>query len=416
MYRHKYDTGVFTPHTLTNGIPVFIQRPPILTDESALVTVVLPHVGSCADPPDAPGTAHFCEHAPFQGTPSFPNTVLILEETMGEGGDVSAQVGITCTHFSVEDTKEFLPARIRCLGEMVLTPLMLETDLTAECSVIAQEYRDRVNHPVEVYQRHFHRLFYGTHPYGHLEIGELATIEAMTPAALRQFYDTYYHAGNLVIICSGDLPNDAGLGMALETAFGDLPRREPYAVAPPALPTSAEHHINDPGLGSDTLHLYYPMVKPTRREQMTWNALAACLSGWPDAPLPRELRLMRRLAYNTSMATFGVERHLAIMEFSFHLQREHCSTAKEVLDRELESLTPVAWEKFRRRIRGQRRLAFADNADATAWLSDVIVRGDEPLTLHQAAELEDTIEWSDLDACRLQLLQIQPFVIHALAE
>jgi len=414
--RQKYDTSVFACISLSNGIPVYTQRPPILTDERCKITVCLPQIGSCADPPAAPGTAHFCEHAPLLGTPSWPHAVAVLRTPRDDGGDINANVGVERTVFFVTGARDDLPRNLKLLGELITCPLLDEEQLTEERSTIIREYHDRADDPKSIRDGHFRRHFYRDHPFGHPPIGELTIIETMTPAAIHQFMGTHYHAGNLAVIGTGDLPTDAELISLLEVAFGQLPYREPFHILAPTYPAGGSSvEIREPQLKSDFLMLIYPMSKPSAKIQCAFSALANCLGSGPDSPMAIELRHNRRWAYQTTFADFIVSRHDGMFRLALKLSAVHFATATDVTMELLNHMHEDRWAQVKRRMQLRRRLTFIDPVGASGRVVAALVNDQKLRTIRESEAITDSLEWADLETCRRQLLAAQPIVMRILA-
>lgn len=414
--RRKYDTAVFERAHLSNGIPLFLQRSPILPDERYKISALLPNVGSCADPPEAPGTMHFFEHLPFQGTVRYPSHEAIHQPVLSEGGTLNAGTSITLSHYYVTGARRRLVADVAILGELVTAPLLDEPRVVHERQVIAQEFREVSSRPKRILDYHFRRWFYGQHPYGHPTIGELATIEAMTAEALRVVHRRFYHAGNLALVCTGDLLPDADLLDVLERTFGTLRPERPFEVPAPTLPADRHDEVVDPKLGDDHLFVLYPMPKPTRRNKLAWAALADCLGGSQQAPLSRELRQERGLIYRTGgLAKYVVNAHGAIFEFQFRAHRRNFEEILRVFPAVLAELTADDWAKIKETWQKKRSLCFLHPIDAEDYAITAALRGEETMSFHEFEVLQDTLTWEDLDACRRQLLETKPFIFRALA-
>src|SRR5512141_678154 len=97
-----YDTGVFERYELSNGINIWLQKPPIMVSGNGVLAAVLAGVGAQADPPDEPGIAHFFEHIPFRGTETKPSNLEIMKPLVNVGGKIGARTDLLLTDFQVQ--------------------------------------------------------------------------------------------------------------------------------------------------------------------------------------------------------------------------------------------------------------------------------------------------------------------------
>lgn len=85
--------------------------------------------------------------------------------------------------------------------------------------------------PSKIASKAFYRALYGDHPYAHPEEGTEESLEAMTVADLRAFYQQYYVAANATIAIVGALDQPAAKELA-----ASITAQLPQGKAPPPLP------------------------------------------------------------------------------------------------------------------------------------------------------------------------------------
>ena len=170
--RRMHDTSVFKEEELGNGIHVWVQRPPILTDSSGTIRVVLKNVGSQLDPEGYSGTAHIFEHLPFRGTVRKPSTREVEDPIKEKGGNINATTHQRLTEFRIGS----LPARdfelaVETLAQMVAFPLMRPQDMELERGAIREEYRSLESDPEAARAEMILKTLFGAHPWGRRTIG-----------------------------------------------------------------------------------------------------------------------------------------------------------------------------------------------------------------------------------------------------
>ena len=108
--------------------------------------------------------------------------------------------------------------------------------------------------PDSIAQKAFMRSLYGTHPYSLDQSGEIDTVQSLTVAHLRQFYETHYTAKSAVISLIGDLTAAQAKQIAERLSAG-LPQGPAVAAVPPvpALKTASVKKLPHPALQAHIL-------------------------------------------------------------------------------------------------------------------------------------------------------------------
>ena len=145
---------------------------------------------------------------------------------------------------------EHLERAMNLLAEIVRTPTFPEDEF--------RKYRQRVRdglvtaaaEPGYLVAREFDRRLYGTHPYARSSTGEIADLDALTTADLRQWWSTYVRPDMAVLIFAGDVTQQRAEELA-RAAFGDWtaagPRPEVALAAPPPAEAARIVIVDRPG-------------------------------------------------------------------------------------------------------------------------------------------------------------------------
>ncbi len=415
MSHQKYDTAIFQRFSLSNGIPVYIQRPPISTDERCKITAFLATVGGCADPPAAPGTAHFREHLGLRGTASYPTRNDIERPFLAGGGLIRGGTTVQHTRYVMTSSADQLGETLPILGEVITNPRLDDDVLKMEKQRITDEFFRRGRDAEHNFSRHWLPAFFGNHPYGHSPIGTLSSVQAMSLVTIRNFQETYYHAGNLAIVAVGNLPTDQTLLDQLERAYGSMTPHGPFRVPPPRVTVATVIEVTDPAFGSDSLTIAHSMPRPDCRARHAWQALAGYLRhGIACADEHEAVEEMRNSIYSKVGCGFDVKPHVATFQLVARTQRQNFSTVQAAIQVVLERLSGSQFRVFQQRVQRQRKLRFLHPINADELVLDALAIGEEPLTIRQTEAMVDALEWQDLEACRQQLLTTEPFIFRAL--
>ena len=213
--------------TLDNGLRVIVH-----TDRKAPIVSMITwyHVGSKDEPEGRTGFAHLFEHLMFQGSENHD------EDYFGPLSEVGA-TGINGTT-TFDRTAYFQTVPTGALERMLwlesdrMTHLLGAVDqatLDEQRSVVQNEKRQAENRPWgSVWDVAFRGLFSPGHPYQHPVIGSMEDLDAATLADVKDWFDTYYGASNVVIALAGDI-DVATARPLIEKYYADAPAGQPLS-------------------------------------------------------------------------------------------------------------------------------------------------------------------------------------------
>lgn len=253
-------------------------------------------VGARDEPAEIAGVSHFLEHLLFKGTArrDARSTAVAVEAV---GGDLNAYTAKEHTVFHLRVPTSGLATGLEVLAEQLVEPLLAPDDVVSERSVILEELAAYDDAPEDVVDRLvWERLFPGS-PLGGEVIGTAETVKAMSPDAVRGFFEQWYRPANMVIAAAGGFDADELARFAARVDSARARGEAPPRSAPP-------------GSGSSD-----PVVKRRRTEQahlaFGWrtggyldadrgvrDVLEQVLGGGPASRLFQEVRERRGLAYS----------------------------------------------------------------------------------------------------------------------
>ncbi|MGP0567083.1 MULTISPECIES: M16 family metallopeptidase [unclassified Nitrospina] len=218
-----------TTHTLEN-------RTHLDTLENGLtvVTVEMPHLhtldigmyirsGVRFETPANNGISHFLEHMLFRGNRRYPDSILLNTEFEKIGRGLRASTYTEHTHYDFSPHYEQLERGMELFSDFFTDPLFPSIEVERE--IILEECLEDFNAEGVNVDIDYHacKLLYGDDPLGYPIIGTEESIKAIDTDQLREFFETYYCPGNMVLAGAGALSHDRFLELA-RRHFGGFPR------------------------------------------------------------------------------------------------------------------------------------------------------------------------------------------------
>ena len=148
------------------------------------------------------GLAHFLEHMVFKGSQQLAAGAFD-REIEALGGSSNAATGFDDVHFHVLIPPEQAPVALELLLDLVLNPALAEDAFELERDVVLEEIAQYEDQPDEqVLQQTLTRAC-PQHAYGRPILGWPKSLQAMTPATMRQFHQRRYRGPNCCLAISG---------------------------------------------------------------------------------------------------------------------------------------------------------------------------------------------------------------------
>ncbi|MEZ6100029.1 MAG: pitrilysin family protein [Pirellulaceae bacterium] len=163
--------------------------------------------GSRDESPAVAGVSHFLEHMVFKGTPtrSADDVNRELDEI---GSQSNAYTSEEQTVYYATVLPEYQAQAVDLLSD-ILRPSLRTDDFETEKQVIIEEifkYDDQP--PFGAYEKCM-AAYFGQHPLGNNVLGTVESVGALTPDAMRSYFQHRYSPGNIVLAASGKVDFDA---------------------------------------------------------------------------------------------------------------------------------------------------------------------------------------------------------------
>lgn len=357
--------------TLANGLQVAFLRV-----EAAPVAAVQVwyHAGSKDEPRDRRGSAHMFEHLMFKGTARVrPEAHAQL--LGGLGGYVNAATDEDATHYVNTLPAAHLDFALQLEADRMRNLRLAADNVASEREVVKEEIRQQENSPLTRGFLRFLASAFTAHPYAWTAGGNLADLDATTPADLQRFYDAYYQPGNALLVVVARA-TEAEVRASAERWFGAIP-----ASAPPPRPAASavepaqatrRREVAEPGqLGLCVVGFHIP---PARHDDVYALQLAGLVLGAGESARLK-LRLKPPLAIDGGVEVLVREDPGLLVALGAFLDPAGGDAVEAAIGEELARLAakgPTAQEL--RRAKNQVQAGFVFSLEDAAGLAEQIGR------------------------------------------
>lgn len=295
---------------LSNGMEVLLvpnHRVPAVSHTLWLT------IGSADDPRGKSGLAHYLEHLMFKGTKEIP-TGEFSKRIEKLGGNHNAFTSRDFTGYYVNIAKEHLEEVMRLEADRFQHLNIPESEWKKEREVILEERRSRVdNRPSAILDEQMQASQFLNHPYRVPVIGWKHEMEALTLDDARNFYDYYYHPGNMLLVVAGDVTRSE-LEVLAERYYGTIPARKAatrnWLSEPPQLAarevTLRHAQVHQPQWSRS--YIAPSLVYGETQHTMPLQVLAHWLGGGRLSLLYRSLVLEQKIATSAGAYYDGLSR------------------------------------------------------------------------------------------------------------
>ncbi|HVB93416.1 MAG TPA: pitrilysin family protein [Acidimicrobiales bacterium] len=361
--------------------------------------------GSRDEPVDRAGTSHVLEHLLFKGTED--RSASSIAEAVDEvGGDFNAFTAKEYTSFYIRLLAEHLPLGLDILSDIMWRPALRDSDLDAERSVILDEILMHADEPSDLAAEQSSAILFPDHPLGRDVLGSHQSIEAMTAAKIREFFDQHYRSANMVAAIAGDLEHDAVVA-GLEARFtGSSGGSTPVRTAPSdtVIPLQVTRR------GTEQAQLILGMRSVDRFDPRRYPLaiLNHVLGGGLSSRLFQEIRERRGLAYSvwSDRVTYY---DAGVLSVGMGTSPEHVSEVLKIVVGELEALgadgiTERELAVAKGNLRAESVLACEDSGARMGRIGAGWLLHGEVLTIDQVVARVEAVTLEEVHAVATELL------------
>mgnify|MGYP002781096594 CR=1 FL=1 len=248
----------FRETTLPNGLRIAAEVDPRGYSASLGYFV---RTGACDETDVEAGVSHFLEHMMFKGT-ARRSAADVNRELDELGGQSNAYTSEEQTVYYATVLPKYQHRMVDLLTDM-MRPSLAEDDFQTERQVILEEiakYEDQP--PFGAFERAMER-YYGPRGLGRRILGTEASITAMTPQVMRDYFTRRYSPENIVLAAAGNVDFDSLVEQASALTGQWAMQEQPAAPEPDDLSTLPEGVEVEPVIETpDAAQAYLVRVSP----------------------------------------------------------------------------------------------------------------------------------------------------------
>lgn len=197
---------LYEKSTLANGLRVITAAMP--HTRSAAVQYYI-GAGARHEDPAVSGVSHFVEHMVFKGTAKRPSPLMISEAVEGVGGALDASTDHEHTNYRALVPSAHNATALDVLTDMILSALILPTEIKKEREVIVEEINSSFDSPGEIADLLFNELMWGHHPLGQDIAGTRQTVRRLKRQDIVDHIHSRYRPASIVLSVAGNVTHDA---------------------------------------------------------------------------------------------------------------------------------------------------------------------------------------------------------------
>ena len=242
------------------------------------------------------GVAHFMEHVTFKGTQAYPNTRSVSEAVEAHGGTSNAATDRESTVYWVRLPVREQERAFDVLSELVVRPLLRDSDIEREREVIVEEIRSYRDDPSQYVFNLFDEAFYDDSPLGWEIAGDEESVRALPKDEIRSFWSASYRPANVVVAVAGDVSHERAVEL-VEATFGSGNGVVPGFSPAPATPARRLQVVRRP-CAQAHICLGLAALPRDHPDQWTLELLNTLLGDGSSSRLFLKLREEAGLAYD----------------------------------------------------------------------------------------------------------------------
>lgn len=230
----------FKRHTLSNGLEVIAECDPTAL---SLALGFFVQTGSRDETAAEAGVSHFLEHMVFKGTARRS-----AEDVNREFDELGAHYNAFTSEESTVYYASLLPEHqgdsVDLLAD-ILRPSLRTEDFDMEKKVILEEIEMYLDQPPYGMDDHLKRLCFGDHPIANSVLGTAESVSALTPEAMRGYFERRYSPCNVALAAAGRVDFDALVEQAEAACSGWAPVESGRKLSSVAIEPVRESFVQD---------------------------------------------------------------------------------------------------------------------------------------------------------------------------
>lgn len=363
---------------LANGLTLLLLKEPSQANVTVNITYL---VGSRHEGRGEAGMAHLLEHMLFRRTKSCQDIKALLQE---RGANFNATTWYDRTNYfeTLSPSLENLEFALKLEADRMINTIIVDEDLTAEMTVVRNEFEMGENNPVHVLHDQMMSAAYLWHNYGKTTIGNRSDIERVPAKALRVFYENYYQPDNAVLIVAGQFDEETALKL-VDKHYSGIPKPQrtldPTYTQEPAQDGPRTVRLLRAG-DMPSVAVGYHIPAARHEDFAPIKVLIDCLTDEPAGSLYQHY-----IKSGRSSELFGMVYALFEPGMAFVFCRPSSPDEAEHILSELpglleknhhEQVSLEAIERIKKRLKKRMKIALSNSKDLCLKLSESIAAGD----------------------------------------
>ncbi len=343
---------------LRNGLIVILDKQP-----SKSITIELTvKVGSNYEKTNELGISHFIEHLLFEGTKKR-DTRQIAAAIENLGGEINALTSNERTSYYIKIIKKHADIALDILSDIVKNSLFKNESVEKERQVILNEISSISDNPNFYQWIIFQRNLFKKNPAKNPISGNAKTISSMTRKQILDYYDSYYHANNIILSIVGNY--EKNILKKINYYFSDIKQKRIKKYKNIKDPKSVKIKIyrEKKDFEHSYLVLGHKTISRDHKDSYILDVIRVILGAGMSSRLFNEIRIKRALAYS-----LGVQ-HEANLDYGFfavflNAEKKKLEEAKNIVTKELEKIRYVTNKELidaKNYIEGQYLIEIEDN-------------------------------------------------------
>ncbi len=206
---HVKSYGAIEEYKLDNGLKILLKQ----NSEAPLVSFqVWYRAGSRNERNGYTGLAHYLEHMMFKGTKQFRKGEIAQSIEL-KGGLFNAFTSDDYTAYYENFAPEYLELAMKIESDRMRNAKLNQDELKLERSVVISELEGRDNSPSSIVYRSLKAAAYDVHPYHNPIIGWIDDLHNIDSKIMREFYETFYHPNNALVVLVGNFEKTTALSL-----------------------------------------------------------------------------------------------------------------------------------------------------------------------------------------------------------
>lgn len=390
----------FKKYKLANGIRVLVVPMPSL--ESATVAVWV-KTGSRNEEDRVAGISHFLEHMVFKGSKKRPSAKDISEAVDAIGGEFNAATSKEWTTFYIKSSVKAVETAFDVLSDMVLNPILKESEIEREKGVICEEIAMYEDTPIYQIGDVFERSLFEGNNLGRDVIGNEKTVKSIKRNDFISYRDTYYNTDNIIIVIAGGISKNKALELS-KIYFGGLKEAKKKKEKEQKYTSDqSKPRVYLKSKKNDQAHLVIGFLSKERgnKDQYTEAVASTILGGGMSSRMFTEVREKRGLAYSVRVYTDHFKDCGEVATYAGVDPKKADDAIKVILNeyyalKGKKKITPKELKKAKEYLKGQIALSLEDTKSVDEFFAVRALFGLELKTPEEVFSLLDKVSIKDV--------------------